>query len=52
MWAIGDGANDLAMMSSAGLGVAFDAKPAVKKRASAAIVKPDMSELLKLLNAE
>lgn len=52
VWAIGDGANDLAMMSSAGLGVAFDAKPAVKKQASAAIVKPDMSELLKLLNAE
>lgn len=52
VWAIGDGANDLAMMSSAGLGVAFDAKPAVKEQASAAIVKPDMRELLKLLSVE
>ena len=33
--AIGDGANDLAMIEAAGLGVAFHAKPAVRERADA-----------------
>lgn len=49
IWAIGDGANDLPMMSVAGLGVAFDAKPKVKKLANAAISEPDMTHLLTLL---
>ncbi|MEM6712876.1 MAG: phosphoserine phosphatase SerB [Pseudomonadota bacterium] len=35
--AIGDGANDLAMIKAAGLGVAFHAKPAVNDEAQAAI---------------
>jgi phosphoserine phosphatase len=30
--AIGDGANDLPMLSIAGLGIAFHAKPIVKKK--------------------
>jgi phosphoserine phosphatase len=47
--AIGDGANDLEMMAAAGLGVAFDAKPAV--RAGADVVAPDrdLSAVLPLL---
>ncbi len=35
--AIGDGANDLAMLSAAGLGIAYHAKPAVRKAAMACI---------------
>jgi len=35
--AIGDGANDLAMMAAAGLGIAFNAKPIVREQADAAI---------------
>jgi phosphoserine phosphatase len=35
--AIGDGANDLAMMSAAGLGIAFNAKPVVREQADASI---------------
>ncbi|MCG2622090.1 phosphoserine phosphatase SerB [Arthrobacter sp. I2-34] len=35
--AIGDGANDLDMLAAAGLGVAFNAKPAVREAADAAI---------------
>ena len=35
--AIGDGANDLAMMATAGLGIAFNAKPVVREQADASI---------------
>jgi len=35
--AIGDGANDLDMLAAAGLGIAFNAKPAVREAADAAI---------------
>ena len=35
--AIGDGANDLEMLAEAGLGIAFQAKPAVRARAAVAI---------------
>jgi phosphoserine phosphatase len=38
--AVGDGANDLDMLSAAGLGVAFNAKPAVREAAHAAIDLP------------
>jgi phosphoserine phosphatase len=38
--AIGDGANDLDMLAAAGLGVAFNAKPAVRDAADAAIDIP------------
>ena len=34
---MGDGANDLAMIEAAGLGIAFDAKPVVAEKADAAI---------------
>lgn len=44
--AVGDGANDLAMIDHAGLGVAFHAKPAVAARADVSIQHSDLSALL------
>jgi phosphoserine phosphatase len=44
--AIGDGANDLAMLHEAGLGVAFHAKPAVATAAHARIDHCDLTALL------
>lgn len=38
--AVGDGANDLDMLGAAGIGVAFNAKPAVRAAADAAISLP------------
>lgn len=47
--AVGDGANDLAMMDEAGLSVAFDAKPAVRARADVSLDVRDLSHILPLL---
>ncbi len=47
--AVGDGANDLAMLQDAGLGVAYHAKPAV---AEAAAARVDYSDLTALLYAQ
>lgn len=44
--AVGDGANDLAMLQAAGLGVAFHAKPAVAEAAAARIDHADLTALL------
>ncbi|MEO5494881.1 MAG: phosphoserine phosphatase SerB [Sphingomonas sp.] len=44
--AVGDGANDLAMITQAGLGVAYHAKPVVAKAAGARIDHGDLSALL------
>jgi phosphoserine phosphatase len=44
--AIGDGANDLAMIGAAGLGVAYHAKPAVAAAAAARIDHSDLTALL------
>jgi phosphoserine phosphatase len=44
--AIGDGANDLAMIEAAGLGVAYRAKPVVAARADARIEHTDLRALL------
>lgn len=44
--AVGDGANDLAMIEAAGLGVAFRAKPAVREAAGIAITHGDLTALL------
>ena len=44
--AVGDGANDLAMINAAGLGVAFRAKPIVAAQASVSIVHGDLTALL------
>ena len=46
--AVGDGANDLAMIGAAGLGVAYRAKPVVAALARASIVHGDLSALLYL----
>lgn len=44
--AIGDGANDLAMLGEAGLGVAYRAKPAVAAMAGARLDHADLTALL------
>jgi phosphoserine phosphatase len=46
--AVGDGANDLAMLGEAGLGVAFRAKPAVAAAAHARLDHSDLTALLHL----
>lgn len=46
--AVGDGANDLAMIQRAGLGVAYHAKPVVAEAAGAAITYNDLTALLYL----
>lgn len=46
--AVGDGANDLAMLDGAGLGVAFHAKPKVAEAADVRIDHGDLSALLYL----
>ena len=47
--AIGDGANDLDMIESAGLGVAFNAKPKVAAAAASTISGTDLSAVLLLM---
>jgi phosphoserine phosphatase len=47
--AVGDGANDLPMLSIAGLGIAFRAKPLVKERARHAIGAVGLDGILYLL---
>ena len=47
--AIGDGANDLDMISVAGLGIAFNAKPAVKAAADSSLSAPYLDSVLYLL---
>jgi len=46
--AVGDGANDLAMIEAAGLGVAYHAKPALKAKADAVLEHSDLGALLAL----
>lgn len=48
-FAIGDGANDLEMMAAAGLGLAFNAKPAVRQRADLVIGDVDLAQVIPLL---
>ena len=47
--AIGDGANDLPMLNTAGLGVAYHAKPVVKETASHAISEFGLDSVLYLM---
>ncbi|MEE4278619.1 MAG: phosphoserine phosphatase SerB [Halieaceae bacterium] len=47
--AVGDGANDIPMLTRAGLGVAFHAKPLVRERAPCAVSYADLTGLLGLL---
>lgn len=44
--AVGDGANDLAMIKAAGIGVAYRAKPALKAAADVVLDHSDLSALL------
>ncbi|MEL7454020.1 MAG: HAD-IB family phosphatase, partial [Pseudomonadota bacterium] len=44
--AIGDGANDLAMIEAAGLGLAYRAKPIVAEKAHASIAYTDLTSAL------
>jgi phosphoserine phosphatase len=47
--AIGDGANDLDMITAAGLGVAFNAKPLLRDAADASVSVPYLDAILYLL---
>lgn len=47
--AVGDGANDLAMLDAAGLGIAFNAKPIVQEAADTALSVPYLDAILYVL---
>jgi phosphoserine phosphatase len=47
--AVGDGANDIDMLTAAGLGVAFNAKPALREVADASISYPYLDTVLFIL---
>jgi phosphoserine phosphatase len=47
--AVGDGANDLEMLSAAGLGIAFNAKPVVRQQADTSVNVPYLDTVLYLL---
>lgn len=48
--AMGDGANDLPMILTAGIGVAFNAKPIVREQASYQINEPNLLALLDIVD--
>ncbi|MCP2177253.1 phosphoserine phosphatase SerB [Williamsia maris] len=47
--AVGDGANDIDMLTAAGLGIAFNAKPALQEVADAALSHPFLDAVLFIL---
>lgn len=47
---MGDGANDLLMIETAGIGIAFMAKPIVAEHAPYRIEKRDLSLVLEILD--
>lgn len=47
--AVGDGANDLDMLSAAGLGIAFNAKPVVRETADTTLTVPFLDAILFLM---
>lgn len=47
--AVGDGSNDIPMLSLAGLGIAFNAKPIVQRRAPARVNQDSLASVLYLL---
>ena len=50
--AIGDGANDLDMMATAGLSIAFNAKPVVVEAADLAINEPSLRSVIDLIQLQ
>ncbi|WP_057491491.1 phosphoserine phosphatase SerB [Streptococcus orisasini] len=48
--AMGDGANDLPMIHEAGIGIAFCAKPIVRKQAPYQINEPDLYKVIEILD--
>jgi len=49
--AVGDGANDISMLESAKLGIAFNAKQIVKEKADAIVEKKDLREIIPFIEA-
>jgi phosphoserine phosphatase len=47
--AVGDGANDIDMLNAAGLGIAFNAKPALREVADTALSHPYLDAVLFVL---
>ncbi|MEY7972433.1 phosphoserine phosphatase SerB [Saccharomonospora xinjiangensis] len=47
--AVGDGANDIDMLTTAGMGIAFNAKPALREVADAAVSHPYLDAVLFML---
>jgi phosphoserine phosphatase len=47
--AVGDGANDIDMLTTAGLGIAFNAKPALREVADTALSHPYLDAVLFVL---
>ena len=47
--AIGDGANDISMIESAGYGIAFNAKPALKENADIVVETRDLTDVLDVI---
>ena len=47
--AVGDGANDLDMLATAGMGIAFNAKPAVREQAAVTVSVPYLDAILFML---
>lgn len=50
--AVGDGANDIPMIEKAGLGIAFNAKPAVRKVADVVVDGKDLKEILAIFELD
>lgn len=50
--AVGDGANDIDMLTIAGLGIAFNGKPLVKKSADSSISNPYLDSVIYLLGID
>jgi len=50
--AIGDGANDLAMIGAAAIGIAFDAKPVVREQAPFSVDGPRLDAALAVIDRE
>ena len=47
---MGDGANDLPMIKSAGIGIAFCAKPIVREQAPYQITERDLYKVIEILD--